>query len=169
LLLADTLFLLRARLPELEWQLQNTLSFIDAKKLPRGLFRCSKELTPSRCIQEIRADLDVLEQREEMPSLAYLVARVSQKIHVLVSLCLQPNEQKAQPVNQRLSMSIICTRNQWITQLSRDIEALVAQQQALQMRLAQPLSQEVRLVLCTQLADVEKRLTLAQESLAQRR
>lgn len=170
-MIKESVQMLSARLPELVWKLGSLHSVLNPKLLPRGLFKAQLEMTPQSCIDEIHADLHVLNEHKNERSVRYLAERVSQKINVLVRLC-QMQTDKEQPVGQPLACGVqgISTRQQWLCNLEDDITRLATQQVALtttlnklQTRLDDPL---VILSIQAEVGEVERRLTLARETLA---
>lgn len=160
---------LSARLPELSWKLGLKYSVLNPKLLPRGLFKEQMEMTPQSCINEIKADLVRIGSIKNERSLSYMVDRVSQKIHVLVRLCQWAEEKNAYlPASPSFGMQVISTRQQWLAALREDIERLDAQCLALSHTLTllkKGNDTKATLNLQSELGEVERRLTLARETL----
>lgn len=160
---------LAARLPELEWKL-STLNFcLHAKKLPKTLFSQQQEMTAQSCIEEIKADLRVLGGLTNERSAHYLAERTSQKINVLVRLCLLYNN-KTRPIKEApISLQTFSTRQQWLQQLQDEFTMLSSQQEALQktlVRLQAGADLPAILNVQAELGAIEQKLTLAKETLA---
>lgn len=161
---------LRARLPELQWKIAQLGRAFSVHQLPRGLFRPGVFLTGRGCVEEIQADIDALLLQHHEKSACFLAERIKQKIDVLVTLC-QINAKKSnseQP--EPFSVNKLSTRQQWLQNLELEIEQLGRQQQALtrslqQMNLAG--NTTAVLTLKSDLGVIEKRLTLARETLNQ--
>ncbi len=166
--LDDDVHRLSARLPELAWRLSMLYSVLNPKLLPRGLFYEQFEMTPQSCIDEINADLQTLNDHDNERSVHYLAKRVSQKINVLVRLCQKQIDKKTTGVSQTFGVQTISTRQQWLITLQEEIARLSAQQLALTTALSQ-LHQEKNpqtiLNLQAEVGEVERRLTLARETL----
>lgn len=160
---------LEARLPELEWKISSLGSALSISSLPKGLFRSAFEMSPVSCIAEIKLDLKQLAEQGNQRSAQYLAERIRQKIAVLVTLCqLQANKPKTE-TRKGFGLDKISTRQQWLQSLEQDINQLNNQREALTKTLAQLNARgEVQAVLQLQaeLGEVEKRLTLAKETLA---
>jgi primosomal protein N'' len=164
----DSVQILAARLPELVWKLSTLRSVFNPKLLPRGLFNAQLEMTPQSCIDEINADLRVLKDHKNERSVHYLALRVSQKINVLVRLCQLHADKK--PAGQPLTFGVqeISTRQQWLGNLQADIVRLSAQQLALTSALGKLQTghdPQAILSLQAEVGEIERRLTLARETL----
>lgn len=168
----DVLLLeLEARLPELEWKLSSLGTAFSPKSLPRGLFRPHLEGSASVYVAEIKLDIQALVRQKSNYSAYYLVQRIQQKINVLVTLChLQANKLKSEERKSNFGLQMINTRQQWLQTLEKDISILSAQQQAMSKSLQQMQTRgrepQALLSLQGELGEVEKRLTLAKEMLA---
>jgi hypothetical protein len=159
---------LKSRLPELEWKLSDFKTAISRSSLPIGLFRTRVELTGTACINEIKKDIQFLSQQENERSAHYLASKIHQKINVLVTLC-QMTRQASKSENKVLfAVKKLSSRQQWVQSLEHDVNTLRAQQQALikTLELKQQTSDtEAELHLLKELGEVERRLTLAKETL----
>lgn len=160
---------LTERLPELEWKISSLGAALSTNSLPKGLFRQRTDMSAATCIAEIKADLQQLADQKNEYSAYYLAERIQQKISVLVALChLQANKPKAQE-KINFGLDKICTRQQWLQALEKDINRLTAQQQAQIKTLEQIKARgdtQAVLQLQAELGEVEKRLTLAKEAFA---
>ncbi|CAM2824552.1 primosomal replication protein PriC [Legionella worsleiensis] len=161
---------LSSRLPELEWKISTLNSFISTSNLPRGLFKVGFELTGAECVKEIQADIQALSQQKNERSALFLAERIKQKINVLVSLC-QIKSRKIKPEQQAsFGVKMLSTRQQWIQSLEQDIHVLTQQQQAMARsleHLKRSGDTAAILALHAELGEVERRLTLARETLSQ--
>ena len=161
----ESVRVLSARLPELEWKLSVLHSVFNPNRLPRGLFLSQFEFTPQSCIDEIKADLRVLSDHKNERSAHYLAERISKKINVLVQLCKVPVK-KHSPTT--FGVQSISTRQQWLQTLEDDISRLSEQQRALTAsfsRLQMGVDPQAVLSLQAELGEVERCLTLARETL----
>jgi len=160
---------LSARLPELEWKLLALNIPLSSKKLPAGLFLEQFEMTAQTCVDEVKADLRALKSQKNERSARYLAERIRQKINVLVRLC-QLHSSKAPPeVKANFSIQAMSTRQQWLQTVQQDIAMLAAQERALQstlIKLQASGDMQALLNLQSDLGEVERRLTLAQETFA---
>lgn len=161
---------LSSRLPELEWKISSLAFPISKSALPKGLFRFNQESSACHFITEIKDDIRALEQQKNERSALYMAERIKQKINVLVTLC-QMNEAKS-PREKKvaLGLSMLSTRQQWIHDLEQAVSTLEAQYQAISHTLAQRQKGSNDLALLTlraELGALEKRLTLAKETLQQ--
>ena len=160
---------LSARLPELAWKLSSRYSLINHKLLPRGLFLEPLEMTPQSCIDEIYADLKRVRDHKNERSACYLAERISQKINVLIRLCQKPVEIKPGTQSHVFSIQTISTRQQWLDALHDDIVRLDVQYLALTTtlnNLQNGGSIQAILSVQAEVGEVERRLTLARETLA---
>lgn len=155
---------LLARLPELEWKLSSLGPTLNPKLLPPGLFRERFELTPHACAEEIRADLYHLKRQTNERSSHYLALRVQQKINVLVRLC-QKNADNQVKLKENVGLRAISTRQQWLQTLRDDQVILQKQQEAIKAALQVKQNTDVALNLQAELGEIERRLTLAKETL----
>ena len=165
----ESVQVLVARLPELVWKLSTIGSAFNPRLLPRGLFKTQLEMTPQSCIDEINADLQLLNDQKNERSERFIAERVSQKINVLVRLC-QINADK-KPSGEPLAFGVqeMSTRQQWLENLQEDIVRLSTQQLALAATLSKlNTSQNPQAILGLQaeVGEVERRLTLARETWA---
>lgn len=160
----DLLSKLIARLPELEWKINGLgMSFI-RHSLPKGLFRVTGESTAAMYIAEIKADIHELSKQTNKRSTFYLAERIRQKINVLVVIC-QIQHRKTKPEGKKyFGLKMLSTRQQWINDLELEIDALSTQQKAMIKRLGQQ-NCNALLNLKAELGEVERRLTLAKETL----
>lgn len=167
---SELLVELSSRLPELEWKISKLSHTISRHNLPRGLFNPGVELTSASCIAEVKADIYALSQHQNERSAHYLAERIKQKINVLVTLC-QINSRKYKTEEKTsFGLTMLSTRQQWIQNLEKDIETLTVQQQSMNNALSNmksDINPVVILSLKAELGEVERRLTLAKEKLAQ--
>ncbi|STY30721.1 coiled-coil protein [Legionella wadsworthii] len=158
---------LRERLPELEWKISQLGSFFSCQQLPRGLFRLDTDSTSAACIAEIKADIDALSKQQNKGSALYLADRIRRKVHVLVTLC-QMHQGKNKPREKvYFGIKTLSTRQQWINDLELEIKTLSQQQQAMikaLKHLKDSPDANAILHLKAELGEVERRLTLAQET-----
>jgi hypothetical protein len=159
---------LSSRLPELEWKLNKLKSRITTHNLPRGLFSAGREFTGKACIDEIRADIHTLQTRKTDQGSYFLAERIKQKINVLVILCqihhdhIKPEEAKP------FKLQALSTRRQWIESMEIDIRSLEIQHKAMLKTLMQKKDEKdsfAILPLKAELGELEKKLTLARETL----
>ncbi|VEB38262.1 coiled-coil protein [Legionella sainthelensi] len=157
-----------ARLPELEWKINGLgMSFL-THSLPKGLFRTVSESTTSQYIAEIKADIHALSTQTNKRSAFYLAERIRQKINVLVVLCQIHHRKKKPDGKNYFGIKMLSTRQQWINDLEIEVEALSNQQQAMIQSLAKLQRRQDSnslLNLKAELGEVERRLTLAKETL----
>lgn len=156
-----------ARLPELEWKLSNINPFLLNKSVPKHLFRVT-ELTAAYCISELKLDIQALEKQKHERSAEYLAEQLKRKISILVGLCRIEQKKKA-PKDPGFGITMLTTRQQWLRSLEQDVHVLAKQQEALAKTLNQMQinNTDVSTVLNlkSELGEVERRLTLAQEGL----
>lgn len=159
---------LMARLPELEWKITNLSPALFHRSLPKKVFK-AQEPTAIACINELKADLQVLRQVKHERSAEYLAEQLKQKVSILVAISRleHKNKEKIQPAS--FSMEKISTRQQWLQALEQEVEVLRKQKQALSTRLSQinPQKSDPALLLNLkhELGLLEKKLTLAEEAL----
>lgn len=161
---------LTSRLPELEWKVSSLNSFISSKSLPRGLFRSSSELTGLACVEEIKDDIQALGHQKNERSAHYLATRIKQKVNVLVALCQIEGRKNKAEEKVHFGITMLSTRQQWIESLEKEISTLEKQQQAMIKAFNQmKRSSDTPAVLSVQkeLGEIERRLTLAKETLNQ--
>ena len=159
--------LLSSRLPELEWKLRASHVILNPKLLPRGLFQNRLEMTPQSCIEEIRADLQLLKTQTSERREHYLADKISQKINVLVMLC-KPHEHKSKNTPPTFGIKSLTTRQQWLRSLEEEIERLNHLEKTLVSTLSNHHTHQdsqVRLNLQAELGEVSRCLTLAKETL----
>ena len=154
-----------ARLPELEWKLSQQGTTINPTLLPPGLFRDRLELTPQSCAEEVKSDLRDLKRQTNERSAQYLALRIQQKINVLVRLCQMNLNKPAANRQENFGLRAISTRQQWLQTLHDDRAKLQSQQQAIKASLLEKQNTAVTLSLQAELGEVERRLTLAKETL----
>lgn len=165
----ESVQVLIARLPELVWKLNTLYSVFNPTLLPPGLFKTQLEMTPQSCVDEINADLQLLNHHKNERSVHFLAERVSQKINVLVRLCQIDEDKK--PSGQALTFGVqaISTRQQWLASLQEYITVLSTQQAALASTLSKSKinhNPQATLSIQAEIGAVEHRLTLARETLA---
>lgn len=168
--LAELLTELSARLPELEWKISGLSVSLSSHNLPKGLFRHGIELTGSGCIDEIKEDIHKLSQQKTERSAHFLAERIKQKINVLVALCQIDSKKNKPQMKESFGLTMLSTRQQWIQNLEAEINTLARQQQAMTKSLQQMTrgsNPSAILTLRAELGEVERRLTLAQETLNQ--
>ena len=161
---------LTSRLPELEWKVSSLNSFISSKSLPRGLFRSSSELTGLACVEEIKDDIQALGHQKNERSAHYLATRIKQKVNVLVALCQIEGRKNKAEEKVHFGITMLSTRQQWIESLEKEISTLEKRQQAMIKAFNQmKRSSDTPAVLSVQkeLGEIERRLTLAKETLNQ--
>lgn len=152
----------------MEWQLSKLGSSFSAKSLPKALFRQPVDAPASAYATEIRDDISSLSSQTNQRAVHYLALKISQKIHVLVSICSRHN--RAQPDMDIVSYGVdkISTRQQWLQTLEANILMLDAQRESLVNTLAQKGCSSddslTQLNLQRELGELEKRLTLARET-----
>jgi hypothetical protein len=159
---------LKSRLPELEWKITEIDSFYLNQRLSKGLFRLGAEASGAAFIAEIKADIQSLSLQQNKQSAFYQAQRIQQKINVLVTLCQMHQKKNKKEEKVYFGVSMLSTRQQWIRDLEMKITTLVAQQQAMNRALKQfnhVADAHAILQLKADLGEVERRLTLAQETL----
>ena len=100
----------------------------------------------------------------------FLAMRINRKINVLVTLCQIYSRKNNQKEKANFGLKMINTRQQWLQSIESDIEVLELQQQAMIKALdqrKQSHNDPAILNLQKELGEVEKRLTLARETLTQ--
>lgn len=165
----ESLSVLSSRLPELAWKLGSHYSIFNPKLFPRGLFNYQFEMTPHSCIEEIKADLQVLSEQKNERSARYLADRVHQKINVLVQLCRIRSDKQPSEQSRTFSVQAINTRQQWLQTLQEDIARLHTQQQALTVALSNLQRRgdlQAILNMQAEIGKAERSLTLAKDVLA---
>ncbi|MDI1352490.1 MAG: hypothetical protein PSV35_06930 [bacterium] len=161
---------LLSRLPELEWKMSGINTIISKHRVPLGLFRETRELTPAGCIAEIKADIQQLSGQKHERSAYYLADKIKQKINVLVALCQINTRTKKNTEHSSFGLKMLSTRQQWIDSMEKEIALLSDQKKALTKTLAQMQNHantEAILSLRAELGELERRLTSAQEALHQ--
>jgi len=169
MIFAETVQNLSARLPELEWKLKSLNITLTKNKVPANLFHYQFDMTPQTCIAEIKADLQLLSTHSNERSIHYLAQRISQKINVLVQLCQLHVHRKIPERQSNFGIRMISTRQQWLQTIEDDIIRFTEQQQALAATLHELQkngNQQMILNVQAELGEAERRLTLAQETLA---
>ncbi|MFT4058680.1 MAG: hypothetical protein QM652_03930 [Legionella sp.] len=160
---------LSARLPELEWKINELGAAFSAYRLPRGLFRTRNETNGSMYIAEINADIYALSQQTNERGANYLAQRILQKVNVLVSLCQIFSNKIQTGEKNYFGVKMLSTRQQWIHDLEVEIQTMEAQRQAMNRTLEQMLCRthhpDAVLQLKADIGKIEQRLTLAQETL----
>lgn len=159
---------LMERLPELEWKISELGSFFSSHQLPKGLFHFNADASGSACIAEIKADIHALSKQQNMHSAFYLAERIRQKINVLVVLCQMHQGKNKSKEKVYFGIKMLSTRQQWINELEMEIHTLLEQQQAMAKTLVylrHNRNSGAILHLQAELGEVERRLTLAKETL----
>lgn len=160
---------LTARLPELEWKINNLApAAFSSKTIPRGLFNSYKELNPKVCIDEIKNDLLLLNTTKSQYSSLYLAEKIQRKINLLVTLCQLDKKRKKISPSPSFGLNMLSTRHQWIVELEQKVHTLESQHQAVIKTLTQMeknANLEAVLNLKSELGELERRLTLAREAL----
>jgi DNA-binding transcriptional MerR regulator len=160
---------LMTRLPELEWKINDLNPILFARSIPRRLFR-TQDVTALSCINELKLEISSLAKQKNSLSAHYLAEQIKQKINVLVGLCRVEQKNKKVKSPASFSLNMLSTRQQWLQTIERDVDVLIKQQQALAKTLKQMQLQrtdpDTILNLKSELGEIEKRLTLAQEALA---
>lgn len=167
--LASILDELKSRLPEIEWALSMISPHFSKQLLPRGLFRYS-ETDASGYIDEVRVDLVRLAQEKNALIAEHLAKTIEQKINVLVLLCCQNLDKKAQVREDSFILDTITTRKEWYKNLEQKKASLTAQRDALCHTLKRKNSVDLKeegFVLQAALGDIEKQLTLVQEKISE--
>ncbi|KTC70213.1 coiled-coil protein [Legionella birminghamensis] len=156
---------LKARLPELAWNLNKPGAQIPWQNLPPGIFRYQFEPKASDYIAEIKSDIERLEQQVNTQAASYLAQRIQQKINILVRLCrCKPPVQKADN-SASFMLQALSTRQQWLASLEEQIQSFTEQRDALAARLS-TIAKEQQLAVLAELGAAEKRLTEAKEAYA---
>ncbi|KTD75515.1 hypothetical protein [Legionella waltersii] len=159
---------LSSRLPELEWKLNKLKSGITTQHLPRGLFSIGREFTGKACIDEIRTDIHSLQTRKSDQGSYFLAERIKQKINVLVLLCQIHHDHKKQEEVNSFKLQALSTRRQWIESMELEIQSLEIQYKAMLKTLGQKKEEKNSLAILplkAELGELEKKLTLARETL----
>ena len=155
------------RLPELEWKLTHLNPALFIKALPKNVFR-TQDLTALACINELKVDLHALGRQRHERSAEYLAQHLKQKIFILVGIC-RVKKNKVANKTPDLSIKMLSTRQQWLQALEQEVEVLKKQKEAFNKCLLQirPAKEDpsVLLNLRVELGALEKKLTLAEESL----
>ncbi|HAT6978214.1 TPA: hypothetical protein F8R96_03060 [Legionella pneumophila] len=159
---------LSARLPELEWKINGLSSSISIHNLPKGIFSSVIEFNGPACIKEIRDDIHALQRQKDESIACFLAERIQKKINVLVILCQMDKKNNKPETKVSFDLKTLSTRQQWIETMEQNICTLEEQHQAMRKTLEQMKScsnPATILHLQTELGNVEKRLTLAKETL----
>ncbi|WP_133128299.1 hypothetical protein [Legionella nagasakiensis] len=164
----ESVLQLSARLPELLWKLEN-LEPLSWKTIPQGVFYSFPDITSKSCVEEIKSDLERLKIQNSERSARYLAEKVARKIHILVALCSRHEHMQSIKSSNHVGIKAMSTHHQWLASLQDEIVTLNEQQQALATRLLQceelP-DLQTTLAIQAALGEVERRLTLARETLA---
>lgn len=158
---------LNTRLPELEWKVSELDAAFPAHSLPRGVFSTA-EPSGASCIAEIKADIQLLSQYQHGARAIYLAARIQQKVNVLVSLCQIHGRQHPPEGKISFGIKMLSTRQQWIHTLEADVQTLEQQHHAMTKALEHMQGKHKAttiLQLKAELGEIERRLTLAKETL----
>lgn len=160
---------LNGRLPELEWMLKTRQVIIQKKQLPKGLFRDYFEPSLQSCLREIREDMNTLKHHTDERSGQFLANKILDKINVLVGIYRQKEEPPPSSKSSvHFGLRTLNTRQQWVQTLSTEIAALNAQKAAIAKTLKERTTQgdlQTALLLQGELGEIERLLTLAQETL----
>jgi len=155
------------RIPELEWQLEKLGNAFLPNSLPDGLFRQPFDAPISSYITELKTEINSLAKHENQLAANYLAARINQKINVLVTMCYRHNQKHPSRQATSFGVDALTTRQQWLQSLEASIQLLINQKEAiintLELRQKQG-DPNVLLGLQRELGEVEKRLTLAEET-----
>lgn len=165
---SELLIELGIRLPELEWKINELGSFFPYHSLPKGLFRAAIGSRASLYIAEIKADIDGLMSQESERGSFYLAERIRRKVNVLVALCQIHRRKNKLEQKKPFELNMLSTRQQWIANLETNISTLEVQKQAMNTALEQMLrssNSAAILELKAELGELDRRLTLAQETL----
>ncbi|WP_028388234.1 hypothetical protein [Legionella fairfieldensis] len=160
---------LETRLPELEWKMKESASAFSMTSLPPGLFHLFQEPTPAACIAEIKENIQTLGRQKSECSAYYLAQRIHRKINVLVTLCYLQSKKPKVEENVNFNLNKISTRQQWLSSLEHTINELTIQREAMMNALKQMQirgNTQAILTLQGEVGKIEKRLTLAEETLA---
>lgn len=162
---------LYARLPELAWQLESLFRVFPSGSFPRGLFNTSLEMTPHVCIEEIKKDIQNLTaQQNNARSAHFLAERIRQKVAVLVKMC-QLHRETAAAGAAKNGLEMLTTRQQWVQTVQQEVARLTAQQKAMEKALQSFRDRNDTVAFLTlqkELGEVQRLLTIAQETLASR-
>lgn len=167
--LDDLLTELNSRLPELEWKIKSLGTNISIHHLPRGLFKTRSEFCGQQYIDEIKADLKVLSQQNNKRCAHYVAEQIKSKVNVLVTLCQLDQKKPKSHGKEYFGLGMLSTRQQWMQSLEHEIATLVLQQKGMISTLEQMnkiKNTEAILALNSELGALEKRLTLAKETLS---
>lgn len=155
-----------ARLPELEWKVTGLNTFLLKKSINNNVFRAF-DLTGSLCISEIKEDIISLSKQSNDLAAHHLAAQIKRKISILVGVCRLEKKNKVK--KEGFSISMLTTRQQWLQSLEQEVDVLLKQHKALSNTLSHMESSKVEpsilLNLRSELGQLEKKLTLAQEGL----
>ncbi|WP_133130865.1 primosomal replication protein PriC [Legionella yabuuchiae] len=160
---------LALRLPELLWRMNKVGLRIQEQVLPEGLFKCTGDDRPQSYIQEIKSDLSAIKHETSKNSTQFLANRISRKINLLVRLCRLHEKKLSPKCSAHLDIQTLATRQQWLQQLEQNIQSLSEQKESLARRLnhcqsASQQDQQAILILQRDLGEIEKQITLAQET-----
>lgn len=163
----ETLEHLAARLPELEWKLNQHRMVLNRDTVPQGLFRSEYPLSVQSCLTEIKTDLNHLKKPGMCAARQFLAEKVQKKINVLIKLHKTQLQGTGLLSQKPQVLGSIATRQQWLAELEAKIATLTEQREAMTARLDQ-LNQrgcaETRLSLQAELGQIERQLSLAQET-----
>lgn len=157
---------LKLRLPELEWKISQLPRNKDLWRLPQGIFRLKAGNPYSLYIDEIKKDIQQLEQQVGPKSQWYLAKQIEAKIALLIRMSVL---QKKASSNHTLHNSVLqrlSTRKQWMEDLEQRMDSLNQQICAMKERLANHSERhapEPRLQLEQDIGQASQQLTLLQE------
>lgn len=153
-------------MPELAWQVSLLPHTMTLSTLPPNLFSLPRESHPSACLDELKRDLQRLQQlRQYEAEFNFLTRRIDQKISVLVRLCqIQQQKHKHDPVNARLMMRM-CKRRQWVEEIEQQVQTLKLQQQQLHKQLEKVTNADILLKIKSHAGDIQKQITTLEEKL----
>lgn len=148
---------LKERLPELEWKLNHSHPISNAA-LPHDLFPRTIEFNAQELMVLLKQEIERLAQQNNPSSCYYLAQKIHRKISLLVS-CLRMKE--TEPPNGFLQS--ICTRQQFVFELQKQIQNLHSHQQALELRLLKTKDPDITLELKKEIGKIEQSLTEIRE------
>lgn len=167
--LLDVLEELKKRLPELAWHL-NTMSNMDVRYLPKGLFRCvafKTTLSVQLLLDEIHEDLIQLEQVDYEALQQWKAEQIRRKIHCLVYL--QQNQKHHDTKTATLDIKRLLTRQEWMTESEKEIQQLEKTRQALALALSKNKSDPAAaLKIQAEIGSIERRETLLRDRVKSR-
>jgi hypothetical protein len=166
---------LSARIPELDWQLGKlgpSFSFDKsiAYTLPKGLFKVTYNALSSEYIAEIKDDIASLPgytyDEHNMQTILYIVNKIHQKIHTLVTIFAHHNRLKSLDENTDFFINKLTSYHKRLQPLEDMVAMLTEQKKALiyLLKSNKHYTAIARLNLVCELNELEKQLVIASKA-----